>query len=266
MTSPFSYFGSMESPATSKAMVSSEIGKGISTSPRPSGGTCSCSGSIEAPAPTRPMIGTEFNSRYSIMGVISEALIRRSPDRISETAPGRTPIACARPPLVLPGFPSPRSIMATSSMAAISSNFRNHSNSDYQKSSLTLISEYPKLVRLGGISFDLKPRPAQRQTIMQATNWAPEHCDALREYHTKGMSYSKIAEAINAKFGTVYSRNAAIGRGKRMGLAGPEQPRESPRVPPTTTPPRPRRSRERRAAEPVQPKPAPVCVEPVKLR
>src|ERR1700674_3574620 len=53
MTSPFSYFGSMESPATSKAMVSSEIGNGSSTSPRPSGGTCSCSASIAAPAPTR---------------------------------------------------------------------------------------------------------------------------------------------------------------------------------------------------------------------
>ena len=97
-------------------MVSSAIGKGSSTSPRPSGGTCSCSGSIEAPAPTRPMIGTEFNSRYSMIGAISDALIRRIPDRISETAPGRTPIAVANPPLVLPGFSSPRSINLMSSM------------------------------------------------------------------------------------------------------------------------------------------------------
>ena len=32
---------------------------------------------------------------------------------------------------------------------------------------------------------------------MQSTNWAPEHCEALRENLAKGMSYSEIAEAIN---------------------------------------------------------------------
>jgi hypothetical protein len=73
---------------------------------------------MTAPAPTRPMIGTEFNSRYSMIGVISDALIRRISANISETAPGRTPIAVARPPLVLPGFSSPRSIILISSMPA----------------------------------------------------------------------------------------------------------------------------------------------------
>jgi len=81
-------------------------------------------GSITAPAPTRPMIGTVFNWRYSIIGKISEALIRRSPDKISETAPGRTPIAWARPPLLLPVFSSPRSIIAASSMTGFPSFFR----------------------------------------------------------------------------------------------------------------------------------------------
>ena len=80
-----------------------------------------------------------------MIGAISDALIRRIPDRISETAPGRTPIAVARPPLVLPGFSSPRSINLMSSMRQSFPNFRNYSNSDYQKSSLTLISEYQKL-------------------------------------------------------------------------------------------------------------------------
>jgi hypothetical protein len=37
---------------------------------------------------------------------------------------------------------------------------------------------------------------------MQSINWAPEHCEALRENLAKGMSYSEIAEAINAKFNT----------------------------------------------------------------
>jgi GcrA cell cycle regulator len=53
---------------------------------------------------------------------------------------------------------------------------------------------------------------------MQSTNWANEHSDALREYLAKGMSYSAIAEAINARFKTAYSRSAAIGRAQRMGL------------------------------------------------
>src|ERR1700692_4207518 len=81
-----------------------------------------------------------------MMGVISEALIRRSPDRISDTAPGRTPIAVARPPLVLPGFSSPRSIIVMSSMVTSFPNYGNYSNSDYQKYNLTLFSEYQKLV------------------------------------------------------------------------------------------------------------------------
>jgi hypothetical protein len=35
------------------------------------------------------------------------------------------------------------------------------------------------------------------------------------------MSFSAIAEAINKKFGTSYTRNTAIGRSKRLGLSGP---------------------------------------------
>jgi GcrA cell cycle regulator len=58
-------------------------------------------------------------------------------------------------------------------------------------------------------------------------NWAPEHSDALRDHLAKGMSYSQIAAAINAKFKTAYSRNAALGRAKRMGLSGPEPAKES---------------------------------------
>ncbi len=59
---------------------------------------------------------------------------------------------------------------------------------------------------------------------MQSSGWAPEHCDALRQYLANGMSYSEIADAINAKFNTAYSRNAAIGRARRMGLSGPDRP------------------------------------------
>ncbi len=55
---------------------------------------------------------------------------------------------------------------------------------------------------------------------MEPTNWAPEHSAALREYLAQGMAYSEIARAINAKFNTAYSRNATIGRARRMGIGG----------------------------------------------
>jgi GcrA cell cycle regulator len=66
---------------------------------------------------------------------------------------------------------------------------------------------------------------------MQSTHWTREHCEALRENLAKGMSYLEIAEAINAKFNTAYSRNAAISRARRMGLAGGDRPAVWPRPP-----------------------------------
>jgi GcrA cell cycle regulator len=53
---------------------------------------------------------------------------------------------------------------------------------------------------------------------MEVTGWAPEHSDALREYFAQGMSFAKIANAINARFNTDYTRSAAIGRARRLGL------------------------------------------------
>ena len=61
---------------------------------------------------------------------------------------------------------------------------------------------------------------------MESSNWAPEHSGALREHHALGMSSSEIARAINAKFNTNYSRNAVIGRAKRMGLARTDRPKD----------------------------------------
>jgi GcrA cell cycle regulator len=59
---------------------------------------------------------------------------------------------------------------------------------------------------------------------MQSFSWAPEHCEALRVYRGRGLSYGEIARILNAKFGTAYTRNAALGRGMRMGLPSPERP------------------------------------------
>jgi GcrA cell cycle regulator len=73
---------------------------------------------------------------------------------------------------------------------------------------------------------------------MQSSTWAPEHSQALREYLAKGMPYSEIADATNSRFGTAYTRSATIGRGKRMGLAGPDRPEDEPRRPPKAKTPR----------------------------
>ncbi len=57
---------------------------------------------------------------------------------------------------------------------------------------------------------------------MQST-WEDAHSLALRELVEKGMSFSEIARALNERFGTAYSRNAAIGRARRLGLSTPER-------------------------------------------
>ena len=56
-------------------------------------------------------------------------------------------------------------------------------------------------------------------------NWPPEHSRMLREYHSRGMSYSQVAKALNARFATAYTRSAALGRAKRMGIADIDQTR-----------------------------------------
>jgi GcrA cell cycle regulator len=53
---------------------------------------------------------------------------------------------------------------------------------------------------------------------MESSNWAPAHSDALRRYFAMGMSFAEIARAINKEFKTHYSRCAAIGRARRLGL------------------------------------------------
>src|SRR5258705_11643148 len=127
-----------------------------------------------------------------MMGVISEALIRRSPDRISDPAPGRTPIAVARPPLVLPGFSSPRSIILTSSMTAF---FRISESIAIAIIRIRLdfgfgISE---VNGMASVTVARQRREAStKEKRMQSTNWAGAHSGALREYLAKGMSFSEI--------------------------------------------------------------------------
>jgi GcrA cell cycle regulator len=83
---------------------------------------------------------------------------------------------------------------------------------------------------------------------MQSTSWTPEHSSALREHLAKGMSYSEAAEAINAKFNTAYTRHAAIGRARRLGLLAAARPGDSSRLAPKAHPSSSGKMRERYAS------------------
>src|SRR5262249_14753337 len=60
---------------------------------------------------------------------------------------------------------------------------------------------------------------------MESFCWAPAHCEALREFVTKGLSFAEATLEINKKFGTDYTRSAAIGRARRMRLLARPKPR-----------------------------------------
>ena len=59
---------------------------------------------------------------------------------------------------------------------------------------------------------------------MEQINWATEHSEALREHLTRRISFSEDVKRINATFGTAYTRNAAIGRARRLRITGHERP------------------------------------------
>jgi GcrA cell cycle regulator len=83
---------------------------------------------------------------------------------------------------------------------------------------LTLNSEYQKL--------EWRRATTKQVKIMEPVKWAPEHSDALREHLAKNISFSEIVKAINSRFNTAYTRNAALGRARRMAaLAGSDQPK-----------------------------------------
>jgi GcrA cell cycle regulator len=101
---------------------------------------------------------------------------------------------------------------------------------------------------------------------MQSTVWTPEHSSALREHLAKGMSYSEVAEAINAKFNTNYTRHAAIGRARRLGLLAAARPGDSPRLTPKAQPSSPHKMPERYASLSGWIMPVFECEETAKLR
>lgn len=58
---------------------------------------------------------------------------------------------------------------------------------------------------------------------MEQSNWAPEHSHALRELIARGMSFAEAALTINSRFNTSYTRSAALGRARRLGLGADDR-------------------------------------------
>ena len=113
---------------------------------------------------------------------------------------------------------------------------------------------------------------------MQSGERTAEQSQALRDHVAHGLSFARAVAEINARFGTAYTRNAAIGRGKRMGLIAPRQsedravpakalrPAKGPRPGKAS---RPEMARQRHGAEPSQPEPElvpAVAAAPTQLR
>jgi GcrA cell cycle regulator len=101
---------------------------------------------------------------------------------------------------------------------------------------------------------------------MQSFSWTPEHSDALREYVATGLSFSRAADALNAKFGTAYTRNAVLGRAKRMKLVVPARPARGPKVRQPIRAKVPRKAREGHSGAPGTTALAVERPEPPKLR
>src|SRR5262245_25926590 len=98
---------------------------------------------------------------------------------------------------------------------------------------------------------------------MQSFNWAPEHSGALRDCLSRGMSYLEAAKALNAQFGTGFTRNAVAGRAQRLGLKPASRPQISKK---SFKPKREHQEKEAAADMPTTPEPILKRAEPVKLR
>ena len=62
--------------------------------------------------------------------------------------------------------------------------------------------------------------------------WTPAMLDRLVELFEDGHTYPDIAGQLNREFGTHFTKNACIGRGRRLGLAVRTAPKLPSRPPP----------------------------------
>ena len=63
------------------------------------------------------------------------------------------------------------------------------------------------------------PRQYRTRDGELAGNWTAERDEALRKYRRANCTYRDCARFLNAQFGTRYTKNSCVSRGKRLGLA-----------------------------------------------
>ena len=54
--------------------------------------------------------------------------------------------------------------------------------------------------------------------------WTAPMLARLHEHHAAGLSFGQIADALNDEFGTTVTRNACVGKGRRLRLPPREKP------------------------------------------
>jgi len=62
-----------------------------------------------------------------------------------------------------------------------------------------------------------------------ANAWTDEQASVLIELIAAGKSSAEVATALNAQFGTAYTRNSVIGKCNRLKLDRPDKPKAAPR-------------------------------------
>jgi hypothetical protein len=88
--------------------------------------------------------------------------------------------------------------------------------------------------------------------MIRVTTWTPQIDDRMRELHATKLTFTEIAARLNADFGLSTTRNACIGRGRRLGL--PLRAHPPPRSTPKKLPkPRIRKKRQRQPPTPIVP-------------
>jgi len=75
----------------------------------------------------------------------------------------------------------------------------------------------------GPVPDSAAPRQYRTRNGELAMSWSAEHDEALRKYRRANCTYRDCARFLNALFGTSYTKNSCISRGKRLGLPAPPQ-------------------------------------------
>lgn len=73
--------------------------------------------------------------------------------------------------------------------------------------------------------------PAPFGNLNNTAMWPDEHVDMLRDLFAKGIGDSRMADELNRRFHTRYSRNSVIGKRVRIGLLVEQKPNLPVRAP-----------------------------------